>query len=185
VTLALVKYPARPLLTRCAAWDFGLERDPVSGLTLGEIVAQMFDVMYASGGVGLSANQVGLSWRLFVADVDAGTPRQGEHPMVVINPELSQLEGEQFGREGCLSLDARVHFPVKRAMSLHFTGFGIDGKPFEGDVSGWSARLLQHEVGHLDGVCCLDLTDRFSRQVAVKKLRNIKGAGVPSGRAAR
>ena len=182
MTLELVKYP-HPALTRpCASWRFDWETDPASGLTLEEIKDRMFQVMYANRGVGLSANQVGLFWRIFVADVDAGTQRQGEHPMVVINPELSALEGEQFGKEGCLSLAPTVQFPVRRAMGLHFRGYDIEGKPFEGDCSGWSARLMQHEVGHLDGMCCLDLTDRYSRERAVKKLRKIEGAGVPAMR---
>lgn len=173
--LTLVKYPARPLLTRCAAWDFGLDRDPVSGLTLREIKEAMFEIMYANQGVGLSANQVGVCWRLFVADLDAGNVRRGTRPMIVINPVLSALEGGQFGREGCLSLHPGVQFPVRRAASLHLKGYDIEGKPFEGDVSGFEARMVQHEVGHLDGVCCLDLTDRFSREIALKKLGKLKG----------
>lgn len=184
VTLKLVKYPHPALTRRCASWDFSLERDPVSGLTLEGIKDQMFAVMYPNGGVGLSANQVGLSWRIFVADLDAGTKRRGTHPMIVINPELTELEGEQFGKEGCLSLHPGVQFPVKRAATLHLKGYDITGKPFEGDVSGFEARMVQHEVGHLDGVCCLDLTDRYSREIAVKKLRKVSGAGVPSGRVA-
>jgi len=184
VSLSLVKYPARPLLQRCAAWDFNLERDPVFGLTLHEIKEAMFAVMYPNRGVGLSANQVGLPWRIFVADVDAGTKRRGTQPMIVINPELSELEGLQVGKEGCLSLHPGVQFSVRRAESLHLKGYDITGKPFEGDITGFEARLVQHEVGHLDGVCCLDLTDRYSRGIAVKKLRMLKGAGVPSGRAA-
>lgn len=185
MSLSLCKYPHPALTRRCAAWDFALDRDPSSGLTLAEIKDAMFDVMYPNQGVGLSANQVGLPLRIFVADLDAGTDKRGTHPMIVVNPELSALEGEQFGREGCLSLHPEVQFPVRRAYSLHLKGYDIEGNPFEGDCSGFEARMVQHEVGHLDGVCCLDLTDRFSREIALKKLRKQKGAGVPSGRAAR
>lgn len=173
MSLELVRYPNPKLLRPCGAWRFGTEREPVTGLTLPELAEAMFEVMYANRGVGLAANQVGVLWRIFVADKYAHTERQGEERIVAINPELSELDGQQIGREGCLSIDPRISFPVRRAMTCHFKAYDLDGNLFEGDAEGFEARLLQHECDHLEGRCCIDLTDKFSREIAMKKWRKL------------
>jgi peptide deformylase len=172
--LELVKYPNFPLLQECAAWDFRWERDPKSGLTLREITAQMLQVMYDHRGVGLAANQVGIPLRIFVADKYAGTQTAGHETLVAVNPELSDLEGRQSGREGCLSVHPGISWPVARAASVHLKAYDINGKPFEGDAEGFEARILQHECDHLAGVCCIDKTDRYSRAIAMKKWGKVK-----------
>jgi peptide deformylase len=172
--LSIVKYPNFPLLQECAVWRFDTYREPATGLTLPELVAVMFRVMYANGGVGLAANQIGVAWRIFVADPMAGTTQRGQQQIVAVNPELSELDGLQVGKEGCLSLDTRIHFPVKRSESCHLKAYDANGKLFEGDAAGFEARIFQHEVDHLDGHCCIDRTDRFSREIALKKWRKLK-----------
>jgi peptide deformylase len=190
--MKLVKYPNFPLLQRCAAWDFAMEAEPFTGLTLNEIAARMFATMYANHGVGLSANQVGLAWRIFVLDLYAGTPQQGRGQQVVINPELTPLTGGEgaeaqpssadgtvIRREGCLSIDARIKFPVRRHARVAVKAYTLKGKVVEGIAEGYEAQVYQHETDHLNGVCCIDLTDRFSRQIAMKKWRALSRVKQP------
>jgi peptide deformylase len=171
--LEIVKYPNTWLTQPCAPWKFSWKTEPSSGLTLVELVTEMFEAMYVNRGVGLAANQLGIPLQIFVADKYAGTDRRGEEKLVAINPELSELEGMQSGREGCLSIHHGISWPVKRSATLHFKAYDLNGHLFEGDSEGFEARIFQHEVDHLNGICCIDKTDRFSREIAMKKWRKL------------
>ncbi|MEM9352562.1 MAG: peptide deformylase [Planctomycetota bacterium] len=116
---------------------------------LRSMIAQMFELMYEHEGVGLAANQVDLPYRLFVANPTAD-PAQKEHESVFINPVLSGGSGQQEREEGCLSIPG-VNAPVVRKQKIKVQAYNLAGEEIEGEVDGFMARILQHEVDHLDG----------------------------------
>jgi peptide deformylase len=120
---------------------------------LRELVDDMFETMYAAGGVGLAANQIGVDLRVFVYDCpDAENVwRAG----VVVNPRLSTSEipaaaDPELDVEGCLSVPFES-FPTRRAAHAEVTGYDLAGRPVTLAGTGTLARCLQHETGHLDG----------------------------------
>lgn len=134
-----------------------------------ELIDDMFETMKIANGVGLAANQIGLPLRIFVYDCpdDEGHIHRG----YVINPRLETSEIPQTmpaddgsDDEGCLSVPGEG-FPTGRASWAKVTGVDLDGSPVEAEGTGFFARCLQHETGHLDGFVYLDvLTGRFKRQ---------------------
>jgi peptide deformylase len=118
------------------------------------IVAEMFELMYKHEGVGLAANQVNLPYRLFVTNVE-GDPNIKEAECVFVNPVLSKGRGQEEDEEGCLSIpDLRA--PVVRKESIHVQAYDLAGNEIEGDITGFAARVLQHETDHLDGTLFID-----------------------------
>jgi peptide deformylase len=129
------------------------------------IVAEMFELMYKYEGVGLAANQVNLPYRLFVANVE-GDPKIKEAEQVFINPVLSKGRGQVEDEEGCLSIPD-VRAPVTRKETIHVQAYDLHGNEIEGDVTGFAARVLQHETDHLDGTLFID-------RLAAAQLADIK-----------
>ena len=126
------------------------------------MIDEMFDLMYEANGVGLAANQVDLPFRLFVANLAA---EQGEgEELVFINPEISMPRGNEEKEEGCLSLPG-LYAPVKRPEKVHFSAYTLDGQEISGEVDGMLARVIQHEIDHLDGVL---FVDRVSTSVSME-----------------
>jgi peptide deformylase len=149
---------------------------------LRELVADMFDTMEAADGVGLAANQVGMSLRLFV--YDCPDEERGERVRgVVVNPVLETSDRPETmpdpddDEEGCLSVPAE-HFPTGRADWARVTGVGTAGEPVAVEGRGFLARCLQHEVDHLDGVIYIDRLLGRNRRAALKALKR-NGWGVP------
>jgi peptide deformylase len=108
------------------------------------LARDMLTTMDAASGVGLAAPQVGVGKRLIVVDLDL-------HPLVLVNPEITSAEGEQVGLEGCLSLPDLVG-EVRRAEWVVVKGRNRKGRPITVEGAGLLARVLQHEVDHLDGI---------------------------------
>ncbi|MEZ6120989.1 MAG: peptide deformylase [Pirellulaceae bacterium] len=123
---------------------------------LKKICAEMFDLMYEANGIGLAANQVDLPLRLFVCNV-AGKPDEGEE-FVFINPVVSRPKGNEEKEEGCLSLPG-VYGAVRRPETITFQAYTLDGQEFKQELSGMFARVVQHELDHLNGVL---FTDRMT-----------------------
>jgi peptide deformylase len=121
------------------------------------MIAEMFDLMYEHEGVGLAANQVDLPYRLFVMN-PTGDSQQPQAERVFINPVLSGGKGRADREEGCLSLPG-VHAPVTRHTKIRIAGFDASGNEVVADLEGFDARVVQHEVDHLDGTM---FTDRLS-----------------------
>jgi peptide deformylase len=117
-------------------------------------VAEMFDLMYEHEGVGLAANQVDLPYRIFVAN-PTGDSQQTDAEQVFINPVLSKAKGQQEGNEGCLSIPD-VHADVVRSHRIHLEAYDLAGNLLEADLEGFPARVVQHEVDHLDGLLFID-----------------------------
>jgi peptide deformylase len=124
----------------------------------------MFDTMYDAPGVGLAANQIGVSLRLFVFDVD------GEKG-VVANPVVSLSDDEQRGEEGCLSVPG-LAYDRRRAMRATVTGSDEYGAPLTMSASGLLARCFQHETDHINGELYVDKLDRDERKAAMKAIRD-------------
>jgi peptide deformylase len=122
------------------------------------MVQEMFVLMYADKGIGLAANQVDLPYRLFVLN-STGDPEQPEHQRVFINPVTSEPKGMDEAEEGCLSLPG-IYGPVKRPETVVITSFDLDGNEQREQLDGLPARVVQHEVDHLDGRMFFDrMTD--------------------------
>lgn len=128
-------------------------------LWLSHFIDAMFDTMNAKSGVGIAAPQVYLSKRIIIV---ASRPNQRYpdalemQPMVMINPEIIFYSDLVIlGEEGCLSVsNQRAH--VARAKSIRVRYFNLDGKQFEDDFNGFPARIIQHEVDHLNGILFVD-----------------------------
>jgi peptide deformylase len=113
----------------------------------------MFDLMYASHGIGLAANQVDLPVRLFIINL-TGEPGDGEE-LVFINPVLSRPKGNEEAEEGCLSFPD-LYGPVTRPKQVSVNAYNLKGQEIRADLSGMLARAVQHEYDHLDGVLFVD-----------------------------
>lgn len=138
-----------------------------------KLVDDMFDSMREARGLGLAAPQIGVGLRVLVIEMPEeetdesvqALPRDkrqvnysGEQ-IVLINPEIVKMEGEQFGEEGCLSIPGFVGM-VRRAMKVTVKGLDRKGKETRIKGEGLLARALQHEVDHLDGIL---YTDRIEK----------------------
>lgn len=113
------------------------------------LAEDMLDTMYAANGVGLAAPQVGILKRMVVIDVD------GEHPYILINPEILETSGEQTGYEGCLSVPGKSGV-VTRPNYAKVRATGLDGKEFILEGEELLARAICHECDHLDGITYVD-----------------------------
>jgi peptide deformylase len=141
---------------------------PVSsfGAELRAEVARMSKIMREGLGVGLAATQLGVLRRLLVFHVGP----DGE-PSAIVNPEVEWLSPEMaVAEEGCLSLP-RVSMDVERSLYARFSGRDVGGEPIVIEAAGLEARVLQHEIDHLDGVLILDRTPREQRKAALRALR--------------
>jgi peptide deformylase len=118
-----------------------------------KLANDMFETMHAAQGVGLAAPQIGLSIRLFVAEYE-------DHKVAMANPEIIKAEGEVLGTEGCLSIPGYAGDNIRRAERIVVKGQDMRGKPMKINAEGWFARVLQHEIDHLDGILFLDRLDR-------------------------
>ncbi len=127
---------------------------------LRDYIAQMFELMYSSKGVGLAANQVNLPLQMFVVN-PAGKKDEGEE-MVFINPVLSRPKGSEEAEEGCLSLPG-VYGEVVRAAEIDVEAFTHLGQRVKLRATGYLARILQHEFDHLHGVMFFDRMSESKR----------------------
>jgi peptide deformylase len=131
---------------------------------LARLADDMIETMHEAPGVGLAAPQVGRSIRLIVFDI-------GEGARALVNPVLSGQEGEQLGDEGCLSVPG-LYFQVKRALKVRADALDVDGRPVVIEAEELMARVLQHEVDHIDGVLFIDRLSPSDRKAALAAIRD-------------
>lgn len=137
-------------------------------------VERMVSIMRDGMGVGLAATQLGVLRRLLV--FQAGPDSE---PTALINPEVEWLSNEVVvAEEGCLSLP-RVSMDIERPLHGRFSGLDVDGESIRLEASGLEARVLQHEIDHLDGVLILDRAPRAQRKGALRALREGKSYSPP------
>jgi peptide deformylase len=134
-------------------------------------VRRMGELMIDAIGVGLAANQVGVLNRVLVYRVHQQAPIAA-----LINPEIEWSGNEEeILEEGCLSLPA-VHVDVERPVNVRVSAFDEYGEPITIEASGLEARVIQHEMDHLDGVLVLDRISRQQRKEAMRALREAQDA---------
>jgi peptide deformylase len=136
--------------------------------SVGVLVERMARLMQEARGVGLAAPQVGVLRRIVVYQ-----PGDGEPVTALVNPRLTfSSEERETADEGCLSLGAAsVVVPVERAVSVTVEAMTPDGEPLTLEAEGLEARVIQHELDHLDGVLTLDRTAPEARREALAELR--------------
>lgn len=143
---------------------------------LQQLIADMFETMYNSSGVGLAAPQIGTLHRLFVMDADAVTEELEEHdegPMAFINPVVIETSGEKVKmEEGCLSIPD-VRDDVKRPLRVKVKYLDREFNEIVREFDGWLSRIIQHEIDHLDGVLFLDHLSAFRRRLHRSALKKI------------
>lgn len=168
-SLMIQTYPASVLRKKA---------EPIVAVT-DEVIAvadRMLELMHEAKGIGLAAPQVGLSWRMFIVEIDPENKRAKakagaiatatDGPEVYINPRFSEASTSvEPGEEGCLSIPG-VYGDVLRPPTITITATGLDGKEFTRTGTGLLARCWQHENDHLDGVLILD------RMIAPHRVKN-------------
>ncbi len=137
--------------------------------------------MYEKDGVGLAAPQVGKSLRIFVVDPFWFNEEGKKNPLVLVNPEFKEFEGEVESDEGCLSLP-NIFEPVQRAKSVVIEALNEKGKKVSYEADGLFARALQHENDHLDGILFVDKITKLKRIFIKKKLHDIQRTTDENGR---
>lgn len=128
-----------------------------------KLCEDMLETMYEAPGLGLAAPQVGVQKRFFVYDI-------GDGPDVLINPVVSESDGEWEYHEGCLSVPG-MSFEIVRPKQVSVTGVDLEGNEVAFEADELFARLIQHELDHLDGVLLLDHLDDEQRREAKRTLR--------------
>jgi peptide deformylase len=156
--LKVLKY-GDPALRRAAA--------PVGEVTpeVRAIIADMTETMYDEVGIGLAAPQVGIALRLIVV-----SDEEGRGVQALLNPAIVDRGGEVTGEEGCLSIPG-VFAPVTRAAWIKVEARSVDGKPLTINARALRARVLQHEIDHLDGVLFIDRVDPMVRDRIKRKIK--------------
>jgi peptide deformylase len=129
------------------------------------LAVDMIETMYQAPGVGLAANQIGISRRIAVFDA-----QDGLGPRVMINPEIVELSGEWAYEEGCLSVPGH-YWEIKRPGFARARATDLEGNEVEYAGDGLLGRVLQHEIDHLDGRLLLDRLERRAKKEALKDLR--------------
>lgn len=164
----------QPVLRRVAE-DVGKDYEG-----LDELIQNMKDTMYASDGIGIAAPQVGVSARIIYIDVDVlkdDFPElKGKH-MVLVNPQLAIDENSEkvTREEGCLSVPG-INENVTRHSKIHLHWFDENWEEHDEDISGYLARVIQHEYDHLEGKLFIDRISGIRKQLIHGKLNNmIKG----------
>lgn len=132
------------------------------------ITEDMVETMYDASGLGLAANQIGLSSNLFVIDV--GIVQEKRDPVVIINPVITASEDEVMGEEGCLSIPD-IFAEIKRAQHVEVKGYDLNGNEVRYEAEGILARAFQHEMDHLQGGLFWDDLSKVKRDMLKRKFK--------------
>lgn len=165
--LEIKKYPEKILKQKTSHVE-------AIGGDLQRLIDDMVETMYAARGIGLAANQVGVSKRLCVIDTSGREERS--ELVVLINPVIAEKEGTEESDEGCLSIPG--YLPViKRAANVTVKCLNREGKSIQLEATGLLARALQHEIDHLDGLLIIDRISPIKREFFKKRFkRSLKEA---------
>jgi peptide deformylase len=139
-----------------------------------KLAEAMRKTMYTSNGIGLAAPQIGKSIRLAVVDISFG--ENPDELLVLINPEIIGAEGIEAGNEGCLSVPG-ITLPVNRKTSVHLKAIDLQGNEINREFEGLKARVMQHEVDHLNGTLILDRVSSLKRQFVKKEIKRLQKNG--------
>lgn len=165
--LDILHYPDPQLRTRA---------QPVEEVTdeIRRLVDDLFETMYDAPGIGLAATQVNVHRRVLVIDISEAK----NEPLVFINPELLEHQGDEEMQEGCLSVPGYFD-TVRRAEWVKVRAQDRSGEPFELETDGLLAVCIQHEIDHLDGKLFVDYLSELKRKRLRKKLEKQARQGTP------
>lgn len=152
------------------------------GKSTHELAKEMTKTMYASNGVGLAANQIGVLQRMVVIDTTY-TSNKDKNPMVLINPEVIEHSDETyFGPEGCLSIPG-VSFDIERYAKVKVRAQNLKGEFFEieADKEELLCKCLQHEIDHINGITMFERMPAMQRIKAVKAYQEALSRGAVPG----
>lgn len=150
--------------------------DPTAETDLRDLCQKMARVMYEAPGIGLAAPQVGVLKRVIVYDLD-----DEGRPIALCNPEIVEFGEElEIDDEGCLSLPG-ITIPVERSVTVVCEAVSLAGKPVRIQAEGLHARVLQHEIDHLDGVLIIDRATPEERKAALVRYREALELGATPG----
>jgi len=163
--IEIVKYPESVLEKK------GELVTEIDGGLQGQI-DDMFESLYAVSGIGLAAPQVGHSLSIFIYDLSLSDklPKDVKGPTVILNPEIVEMEGEVIDDEGCLSIPGYFE-KVKRAVRVQLKGLDREGKEIRIEAEGLFARMLQHEVDHINGVLMIDHFSSLKKDIFFRKFK--------------
>jgi|MTBAKSStandDraft_2_1061841.scaffolds.fasta_scaffold02178_7 peptide deformylase len=137
-----------------------------------KIVKKMVRTMFKRNGIGLAAPQVGINKRIVVIDTSFGEDR--DHILVLINPQITQKGQETVVmEEGCLSFP-ELYIPVERSRSISVKAVSLKGEPLQFEATDYFARVIQHEVDHVNGVLMIDRVSPEKRIEVSGELAEIK-----------
>ena len=129
------------------------------------LISNMLETMYDAPGIGLAATQINVHERILVIDIS----EEKNEPIVLINPEILEKDGDQEFDEGCLSVPG-IYETVHRAENIRISALNKDGESFEMDAHGLLAVCIQHEMDHLEGKLFVDYLSQLKKQRIRKKL---------------
>lgn len=168
-TMTIIKYPQRILRKKA---------NPVEKVTreIFQLADLMIQTMLKFEGIGLAANQVGKLYRLFVLNLKPFNEKP--EPMVVINPKIIDKEGLVLDEEGCLSFPGLyLNVPRANCLRLHMQNLYNEKMVFE--FEGIVARVVQHEIDHLDGVLFIDYVAKDEKEKLKRYLADLKSNSKP------
>lgn len=140
--------------------------DPQSKAELTQLIQDMYDTMYDTGGVGLAAIQIGVGLRVVIMDT--------KKPVTLINPVIEACFGNKVMKnEGCLSLPGIIE-RVERYETISVSFYDVDGVKHESKLSGLNAQCIQHEVDHLDGIVIPDKLDPQVKAQMVQRFAQLR-----------
>ena len=134
----------------------------------------MRQAMYDFRGIGLAAPQIGKSIKLATIDLSSGEDEK--EFFVLINPYIIEAEGRDEMEEGCLSLP-HISLNIQRNTKILLRAITLDGKEFEREYEGFIARVIQHEIDHLNGKLIIDRVSNLKRQLAKREIKKLKQNG--------
>jgi peptide deformylase len=137
-------------------------------------VRAMFDLMYASRGIGLAANQVAVPFRFFILNVTAD-PAQRDQEQVFINPEIVKRHSSVEDEEGCLSFPG-LYAKVPRARKIRVKAFDLNGQEIDLEAEDLLSRAIQHETDHLSGRLFIDYLGPLAKHSVKGKLREFEAS---------
>jgi peptide deformylase len=139
------------------------------GSEIKEIATNMLETMYAENGIGLAATQVNIQKRIVVIDLS----EEKNEPLILINPEITKLEGKETMREGCLSVPD-YYDTVERAETIEFNYKTLENEVVTVEADGLLAVCVQHEIDHLNGKLFIDYLSPLKRQRLKKKIEKME-----------
>ena len=147
------------------------------------LAEDMIETMYANQGIGLAAEQIGRLESICVIDINAVAEREGQEvevdagmprmPLVLVNPEIIASDGQQVGNEGCLSFP-EIYADVRRALNVSVSHRNLDNEVITTEASGFLARVMQHEIDHLNGVLFVDRMSPAQKVSVAGKVKRLK-----------